>query len=692
MHDTVTVKEIAEALGVVARTIRERATQEDWPVARRSGLGGAKRFPIATLPEPVRIALARQISRPALGIIQGGKAATTAATPAVAPASMPASPLSASLEPALPPAALDKAALKADLVKAYLEAKAWGRKHGESMAKCREAFVRGYNSGAFLASLHAQLGDTSWKTLERWALELRRGDYDCAAIAPRYGLHRRGTCKVTDAEAEELLKLLLSQSQFKVGTAITLVKMHLGDASPSSNSTLRNWAEAFKREHADVWTLAREGEKALVDKIAPFLRRDASLLSVGDVLIADGHRLNFRVKHPIHGRPCRATLIALEDWASRDIAGFSVMLEEDLCAVHLALYRAILRLGKLPRLVMPDNGKAFKNKVFVETKIDLTTSGMAGLYGRLGILCHFPKAYNARSKPIESFFKTAGLSFEKAVSSYCGNNIAAKPARMKRNEKFMQEIEPEALLTMEEATGLFESWLNTFYRVKLHSGLGGKCPGEVFAAGRGQGLDHAQIRYLMMHEEVAHLHNNGIKRFGGEYWNEALYGLRDKVCIRYDWHDLRQVWVYRTDGTYLCMAKRVGAVHPMFKLVGGKDAAGYSDFKAALGEHERLKAGTKKIVRKLSRAGLIAEARDILPVAELAETGSPRLVETLERIEADNTPPEPPIPDFSEPTPPPAPTGPGPLIDPTNLDFLSTEELSAELHYQQARAKQGERQ
>lgn len=249
--------------------------------------------------------------------------------------------------------------------------------------------------------------------------------------------------------------------------------------------------------------MAREGEKALTDKIAPFLRRDASLLKVGDVLIADGHRLNFRVKHPIHGRPCRATLVAMEDWASRDIAGYSIMLEEDLCAVHLALYRSILRLGKLPQMVMPDNGKAFKNKVFVKTQIDLTTSGMAGLYGRLGILCHFPKAYSARSKPIESFFKTMGLSFEKAVSSYCGGSIAAKSARMMRNEKFMQEVEPETVITMEEASGLFESWLNTFYRVKPHSGLGGKCPGEVFAAGRGTGLDHAAIRCLMMHEEVA---------------------------------------------------------------------------------------------------------------------------------------------------------------------------------------------
>ncbi len=131
------------------------------------------------------------------------------------------------------------------ILKAYLEAKAWGRKHGEPIAKCREAFIRGYHSGKFCQALHEQLGDTSWKTLERWAVELRRADYHCEAIAPRYGLHRQGVTKVTPEEEERLLALLLSQSQFKIGTAIALMKMDLerqGIASPSSSSTLRNWA------------------------------------------------------------------------------------------------------------------------------------------------------------------------------------------------------------------------------------------------------------------------------------------------------------------------------------------------------------------------------------------------------------------------------------------------------------------
>ena len=170
MNDTVTAKEIAEALQVAVMTITRRAEREQWPFEKRSGRGGGKAYLVASLPEPVRIALDRHLFRPALGIIQGGKSTPATTSAAASPAPLSTAPP----EPALPPAALSKAALKADLVKAYLEAKAWGRKHGKSMAQCREAFVMGYNARQLCPAIREQLGETSWKTLERWAVELRR--------------------------------------------------------------------------------------------------------------------------------------------------------------------------------------------------------------------------------------------------------------------------------------------------------------------------------------------------------------------------------------------------------------------------------------------------------------------------------------------------------------------------------------
>ena len=54
----------------------------------------------------------------------------------------------------------------------------------------------------------------------------------------------------------------------------------------------------------------RDGEKALSDKVEPYIKRDASLLDVGDILVADGHKLAFQVNKSIYrqgkqGNACR---------------------------------------------------------------------------------------------------------------------------------------------------------------------------------------------------------------------------------------------------------------------------------------------------------------------------------------------------------------------------------------------------
>ncbi|GAB6035846.1 Mu transposase C-terminal domain-containing protein [Fundidesulfovibrio butyratiphilus] len=680
MNDTVTAKEIAEALGVTERTIRRRADREHWDCTDQAVRGGRQRlYPLSSLPAPIQIAV-RNISRPALGVIQGGKAASPAAPSSPVP---PAPLATASPEPALPPAsragiavpelppaALSKAALKADLVRHYLDAKEQAKRKGRPLAEATEAFAAFYNSGVSWPVILAALGPKSVKSLERWAVELRRSGYDCATLAERYGLHRKGHCKVTAAESDLLLKLLLNQNQVKIGTAIEWTKMYLADKSvpsPSSPSTLRAWVKQFKSQNADVWTLAREGEKALIDKIAPYFERDISLLDVGDVLIADGHVCNFTVINPFTGKGVRPTLIAFLDWKSRDIVGYAYMLSEDIQGIHLALYRAILRLGKFPKVVYLDNGKGFKARVFTK-ELDLEQSGMAGLYGRLGIWAVFAKPYNARSKVIEPFFKTFSDHYERFLPSFSGASILDKPARMRRNEKFMQGLAPGDPISLEQAANAFESWLDLHYRRRAHSGLGKQSPGEVFELGRGPGVDQARLRFLMMHEEVATLDNNGVPRFGGHYWHEALYGLRTRVLIRYDIHDLRSVHVYDLDGAYICEAARTKGVHPMFALIGGKDAPGYAEFRAQKRAQEALKRGTKKIVAEAARQGQLDGIREVLPIP----AGETRLVSDLAVLEAESAP-APNIPTIPiENTSPAKPKG---LIDPTSLDWLDDTDL-----------------
>jgi len=50
--------------------------------------------------------------------------------------------------------------------------------------------------------------------------------------------------------------------------------------------------------------------------VEAYIERDISKLEVGDVLIADGHVLNFQVINPFTGKPTRATLVGFLDWKS----------------------------------------------------------------------------------------------------------------------------------------------------------------------------------------------------------------------------------------------------------------------------------------------------------------------------------------------------------------------------------------
>lgn len=64
----------------------------------------------------------------------------------------------------------------------------------------------------------------------------------------------------------------------------------------------------FKNNNYDQWVLARDGEKALSDKVEPYIKRDASLLEVGDILVADGHKLAFNVINPFTGKAFKSNI------------------------------------------------------------------------------------------------------------------------------------------------------------------------------------------------------------------------------------------------------------------------------------------------------------------------------------------------------------------------------------------------
>jgi hypothetical protein len=120
---------------------------------------------------------------------------------------------------------------------------------------------------------------------------------------------------LTEFEKQIFLKFLLHSNKFSIGKAISLTQYVLktqGVKYIPAPPTFRRFANWYKANYFDKWTLLRDGEKALKEQVIPYIKKDISKIEVGEVLVADGKRfkideaevgVNFPPMHP----NCRST-------------------------------------------------------------------------------------------------------------------------------------------------------------------------------------------------------------------------------------------------------------------------------------------------------------------------------------------------------------------------------------------------
>lgn len=243
-----------------------------------------------------------------------------------------------------------------------------------------EVFLNLYNSGMYLPQIYKFVGSISIGTLHRWVKAYE--NYGTNGLLPQRKTSQQNEYNtILNNEMKQVfLKYLLHPNQFSIGKAINLTKHVLekrGYEDIPCSLTFRRFAEHFKKQNYSKWILMREGEKAYHDKVEPYIERDILKLEVGDVLIADGHVLNFQVINPFTGKPTRATLVGFLDWKSTALVGYEIMMSENTQCIASALRNSILNLGIIPKVVYQDNGKAFKAKYFQH--IDFDESGFNGV-------------------------------------------------------------------------------------------------------------------------------------------------------------------------------------------------------------------------------------------------------------------------------------------------------------------------
>ncbi len=470
------------------------------------------------------------------------------------------------------------------------------RKKSQNKLQADYDFVKLHNTSN--SHLYEILGKISRGSLHRW-LAMLNGTEDYTKLLPQYKYSSVNDYRtvLNDEEIKIFMGLLLHPNRLSIGKAIALTKYKLKEQGQSfipADITFRRYAKWFKDNNYDKWILARDGEKALSDKVEPYIKRDASLLEVGDILVADGHKLAFQVINPFTGKPCRATLVGFLDWKSTALVGYEIMLEENTQCIASALRNAIINLDMIPKVVYQDNGRAFRAKYFTDDK-GFTELGFKGLYSKLGIETVFARPYNARAKVIERFFKEFQEGFEKLLPSYIGSSIQNKPAYMMRNEKFHKNLHIDYIPTIEETIKMIDMWLN-FKNSQPCPNAPDKTVAEVLSERKRQNIDINTLDDLMLVTEVKTIQRNGIRFLNCDYFDERLYGFKSKVLIKYNLFDLTSIKVYTPKSEYLCTAERVTETHPMAKLLG--DVKDYEDYKQKIVRQRQLK---KKIVESVKK-------------------------------------------------------------------------------------------
>jgi len=504
------------------------------------------------------------------------------------------------------------------VLRAYQESvktSSWG-----STLEVKNRFCERYNNNLlpqFGEAHRKYVKKASFKTLDRWQSELDDAGGDPFALAPGFGRHR-GRSRVTDTEASALRKYAMMPNRLLISEVIAAAKKEVelsGGVVLSSDMTLRRWVNRFRSENYHLWQLSK-GEKCLNDRCLPYLERDRSQVAVGDILVADGHVFNFDVLDPLTGRAKRMMLVLVFDFKSNMPVGWEIAATENTAAISAAYERAIRTLGFVPRIFYLDNGRAFRSKFFTKTK-DFSASELPGLFERLKphgyIETIFAWPYHGQSKTVERFFGYMA-SFERQVSSYRGNSVANKVARIHRNEKLHTRLYERftggSVPTVSDVHGMMMEWFKEYAQSPSgkNSALKGAKPIDVFESSLNEvrsaddfavrQVSDDELRYLMMAARTTAIYQNGIKFNGRHYWNEALYGYqrgKKALVVRYDMADLSRIYVYDESGKFICdaTADRFGGMHPAARQLGtAGDVKRLSD---AIEEKRALKQATINI-------------------------------------------------------------------------------------------------
>jgi putative transposase len=642
--ERVTIRRIAESLGISVRAANMRSTTGKWQFEEVAGKGGRIRlYAPADLPGDVRDALVARalaarpdpvsISSTAMVVTKIDMASTRV------PAIHPSHPVQALAEMK----DWQRAIMTCRLV-LVREVARLSRLGGKMRAISQ--IVEGGNAGRLdpelqraVAGANAKQGSRqplSATSLRRWVDDFAAAGEDPAALAPAPSPREQ---HLPPAWLAAFLDFYALPSKPSVVRAAAEVAKHRPEVTLPPNRTIQHHVHKMP---AIERARGRLGPRAL-RQIRAFVRRDVSDLWPTAIYVTDGHTHHAMVAHPLTGKPFRPEITATIDVVTRRLVGWSVALAEATWGTIDALRHAFATSG-VPDIWYVDRGSGFNNAVFDD--------GLTGLLARFDVEKHTSLPYRSQARGVIERFHQTWIEAARTRIGYVGVDMDAE-ARKRIDKRVAADLAEHGASPALQSWPDFVAWLAdeaAAYNDRPHASLDkiadpatGKrrnlTPNEVWGRWLDQGwspdvveADDADFRP----QERRRTARGEIQLFTNRYFAIELEEFHDcDVLVAYDIHDASKVWVSTLDQRLICVAAWYG------------NSVSYFPRSVAEQAHE------KRVENRLKRVD-----RKRLAVAE--EGQPPTLLLAASQAEPIETPAEPAAPPVltvvaERPTEPPAP-------------------------------------
>lgn len=575
---TYTTKQIATALKVTDRAVRNMAAVDAWPRAgTKPGRGGGKLFEMAALPQDVQSAIvAHEIS--------------------VRPEFLPQQ----DIFPERVQSLLDR----------WQSAQAWNQdlaqqrlavlQEAEAFVKANPGMGRVQALDRFCAAYNSEKPSgpkASRQTLYRWDQAYRRDGL--AGLLSERGGNRGLRLAMTPEVRMFVLGHLQAKPHLSSSKLHRMALKRFGSGVPSY-PTIYRFVKGWKDDNHELFAMLEDPRRWKNSYLAAHGDRAADVphychtwemdSTPADVMTADGKR---------------CSVIGCIDIFSRRMV-LIVAPTSKAVAIAACIRKAILAWG-VPVRIRMDNGKDYKS-------VHITA-----VLSALEIERVDTRAYHGEDKPfIERALGTMTHDLHEMLVGYTGHSVAERGALREQKtwaSKIMRPGGPvDVPLTMDELAEISDRWSRQ-YDVTPHRGINLRTPTSMAEGSRRQPArirDERVLDILLAPVATRVVGKKGIELDGAFYKAPELVDhMRDTVEVRRDLEDAGIVHVFRKgDGKFICKASDAAL-----------EGVTLGNYLAARRRHNRN-------IRALARAGrVLSEGMDdpttlLLPTGEL-ETSAP---------------------------------------------------------------------